>query len=153
MAPMVMGQMGWESSLSAFRIDGSEQIDVVCMVAVCPDDDCPQLTCPSNKDRTARSLEKKHPVRLTCPSNKDRTARSLEKKHPVRVDRRLIVKARTSDSFEKDDRAFSELCLQPSTYLSALLLLALSLMGLAVCVCVGVKRRTNSVEDLLSISQ
>ncbi|KAK6025534.1 hypothetical protein OSTOST_08562, partial [Ostertagia ostertagi] len=42
MAPMVMGDNGWESSLSAFRIDGSEQIDVVCMVAVCQDEACPQ---------------------------------------------------------------------------------------------------------------
>ncbi|VDL69724.1 unnamed protein product [Nippostrongylus brasiliensis] len=41
MAPMKMGDEGWESPLSAFRIDGSEQIDVVCMVVVCSDEACP----------------------------------------------------------------------------------------------------------------
>ncbi|XGW29757.1 hypothetical protein V3C99_009084 [Haemonchus contortus] len=132
MSPMTMGAHGWESSLSAFRIDGSEQIDVVCMVAVCPDESCPQQSCTLNKDRPTRSLEDEH---------------------PVRVDRRLIVKARALQDLEKDDHAFSELCLQPPTYLSALTLLALSLIIMATCICVGVKRRSNSMEDLLSISQ
>ncbi|CAJ0600859.1 unnamed protein product [Cylicocyclus nassatus] len=134
MAPMKVGPNGWESALSAFRIDGSEQIDIVCLVAVCPDDACPNVS-------------------MTCPPNKDRRSRSLAEKHPIRVDHRLIVKARAADSFQKDSRTFPEVCLQPTVYLSGLTLLALSLAALAVSLCVGAKRRSDSVEDLLSISQ
>ncbi|KAK6749999.1 hypothetical protein RB195_002162 [Necator americanus] len=132
MAPMQMGKQGWESTLSAFRIDGSEQVDIVCLVAVCPDEGCPNVICPPSKDRRSRSLAEKH---------------------PIRVDHRLIVKARAADSFQKDSRTFPEVCLQPTVYLSGLGLLALSLAALAVSLCVGAKRRSDSVEDLLSISQ
>ncbi|ETN75862.1 hypothetical protein NECAME_03635 [Necator americanus] len=132
MAPMQMGKQGWESTLSAFRIDGSEQVDIVCLVAVCPDEGCPNVICPPTKDRRSRSLAEKH---------------------PIRVDHRLIVKARAADSFQKDSRTFPEVCLQPTVYLSGLGLLALSLAALAVSLCVGAKRRSDSVEDLLSISQ
>lgn len=132
MAPMKLGEHGWESALSAFRIDGSEQIDVVCMVAVCQEEACPTMSCPPSKDRSARSLEEKH---------------------PIRVDHRLIVRARTTQDLERDDRAFSELCLQPPVYLSGLALLAVCLLVLAVLICIGAKRRSDSIEDLLSISQ
>ncbi|EYC22008.1 hypothetical protein Y032_0018g3661 [Ancylostoma ceylanicum] len=132
MAPMQLGKKGWESTLSAFRIDGSEQLDIACLVAVCPDEACPNLTCPPSKDRRSRSLAEKH---------------------PIRVDHRLIVKARAADDFQKDSRAFPEVCLQPTVYLSGLGLLALSLAALALSLCVGAKRRSDSVEDLLSISQ
>ncbi|KIH54102.1 hypothetical protein ANCDUO_15753 [Ancylostoma duodenale] len=80
-------------------------------------------------------------------------SRSLAEKHPIRVDHRLIVKARAADDFQKDSRAFPEVCLQPTIYLSGLGLLALSLAALALSLCVGAKRRSDSVEDLLSISQ
>ncbi|VDM56971.1 unnamed protein product, partial [Angiostrongylus costaricensis] len=43
MTPMKLGTRGWESSLSAFRIDGSEQIDVACMLDVCPGKNCPEV--------------------------------------------------------------------------------------------------------------
>ncbi|KHJ89317.1 zona pellucida-like domain protein [Oesophagostomum dentatum] len=132
MAPMQIGPKGWESSLSAFRIDGSEQIDIVCLVAVCPDEACPNLTCPPNKDRRSRSLAEKQ---------------------PIRVDHRLIVRARAVDSSAQDSKPFPEVCLQPTIYLSGLILLALSLAALAVSLCVGAKRRSDSVEDLLSISR
>ncbi|VDK55251.1 unnamed protein product [Cylicostephanus goldi] len=140
MAPMKVGPNGWESALSAFRIDGSEQIDIVCLVAVCPDDACPNVSVGLI-------------FIMTCPPNKDRRSRSLAEKHPIRVDHRLIVKARAADSFQKDSRTFPEVCLQPTVYLSGLTLLALSLAALAVSLCVGAKRRSDSVEDLLSISQ
>lgn len=44
MAPMQLGKKGWESTLSAFRIDGSEQLDIACLVAVCPDEACPNVS-------------------------------------------------------------------------------------------------------------
>ncbi|KHJ94021.1 hypothetical protein OESDEN_06059 [Oesophagostomum dentatum] len=134
MAPVQIGPKCWESSLSAFRIDGSEQINIVCLVAVCPDEACPNIS-------------------LTCPPNKDRKSRSLAEKHPIRVDHRLIVRAIAVDSSAQDSKPFPEVCLQPTIYLSGLILLALSLAALAVSLCVGAKRRSDSVEDLLSISR
>ncbi|WKY04812.1 hypothetical protein Q1695_005656 [Nippostrongylus brasiliensis] len=132
MAPMKMGDEGWESPLSAFRIDGSEQIDVVCMVVVCSDEACPNVSCPASKERPTRSLADKP---------------------PIRVDRRLIVRARSIESGERVEKVFAELCLQPSVYLSGLGLLATCLLALAISVCVSAKHRSDSVEELLSISQ
>lgn len=45
--PSIMGAMrleesGWEAPLNAFRIDGSEQIDIVCLVVVCQEEKCPE---------------------------------------------------------------------------------------------------------------
>ncbi|KAE9421427.1 hypothetical protein Angca_001949, partial [Angiostrongylus cantonensis] len=126
MTPMELGTRGWESSLSAFRIDGSEQIDVVCMLDVCPDKTCPELSCPPSKERPIRSLF-------------ERPA--------IRVCHRLIVRTGHSDGFQ-DDRAFPELCLQPTVYLFGLFIMMLSLTVLTISACVGARRRRDSAEDL-----
>uniref|UniRef100_A0A158P7A0 ZP domain-containing protein n=1 Tax=Angiostrongylus cantonensis TaxID=6313 RepID=A0A158P7A0_ANGCA len=128
MTPMELGTRGWESSLSAFRIDGSEQIDVVCMLDVCPDKTCPE-------------------VNLSCPPSKERPIRSLFERPAIRVCHRLIVRTGHSDGFQ-DDRAFPELCLQPTVYLFGLFIMMLSLTVLTISACVGARRRRDSAEDL-----
>lgn len=45
MSPMRLTPSGWQSSLSAFRIDGSEQIDVVCIISICNETEkCPPVS-------------------------------------------------------------------------------------------------------------
>lgn len=45
MSPMRLTPSGWQSSLSAFRIDGSEQIDVVCIISICDENKkCPLVS-------------------------------------------------------------------------------------------------------------
>uniref|UniRef100_A0A1I7X356 ZP domain-containing protein n=1 Tax=Heterorhabditis bacteriophora TaxID=37862 RepID=A0A1I7X356_HETBA len=55
MSPMRRGPHGWESSLSAFRIEGSEQIDMVCMVSICPEKVCPESNVSYVKQNIIRN--------------------------------------------------------------------------------------------------
>lgn len=47
MSSMTLGPHGWEATLSAFRVDESEQVDIACMVSVCSPGKCSHpVGCP-----------------------------------------------------------------------------------------------------------
>ncbi|CAJ0584294.1 unnamed protein product, partial [Mesorhabditis spiculigera] len=107
MGPMRLGNHGWEAPLNAFRIDGSEQIDIVCLVVVCQHDRCPEanLTCGAAPSRNSRSL-------ITSNAGE-----------PIRVDSRLKVYGSEREALREDGpEFFPELCIQPTVYLPSMLL-------------------------------
>ncbi|CAD6192829.1 unnamed protein product [Caenorhabditis auriculariae] len=133
MSPMQLTAKGWQSSLSAFRIDGSEQVDVVCHLSVCTDRPCPELECPpSGTDSFAK-----------------RVTRSQNEQSSVRVDRRLVVKG---DRQPPSGLLFPQICVESTTYLPAMALFIGGLVAISVSIVLTVcrsTRRDDRVEKLL----
>ncbi|CAI4221880.1 unnamed protein product [Auanema sp. JU1783] len=112
MSAMFLGPHGWQATLSAFRIDGSEHIDIVCMVAICEENS----KCSSEK--------------ASCPPPPDRIVRSLDDSGEIRVDSRLRVRGDNNTG-----PRLPQVCLQPALYISILILLTISM--LAMCISIG----------------
>ncbi|CAB3409070.1 unnamed protein product [Caenorhabditis bovis] len=127
MSPMRITPNGWQSSLSAFRIDGSEQIDIACILTVCQGK-CPELSCPS---RLARSI----------PGDE----------HSIRVDRRLLVMADRNNT--TTGTVFRQVCIEPVFYLPAIGLFFGSLVSIVISIFLTIRRsrrRAERVEQLLN---
>ncbi|CAI5449715.1 unnamed protein product [Caenorhabditis angaria] len=131
MSPMKMTPNGWQSSLSAFRIDGSEQIDIVCILNMCENGSCDELKCPPiTSERLARrSL------------SNDETS--------IRVDRRLSVKVEEKHA---DGQMFQAICIEPHLYLPGIALFFGSLFSIAISIILTFRknrRHDAQVEQLL----
>ncbi|EGT37654.1 hypothetical protein CAEBREN_13269 [Caenorhabditis brenneri] len=132
MSPMRLTPSGWQSSLSAFRIDGSEQIDVVCIISICDENKkCPPMAC-------------------TSPMNKERETRSTSEENSIRVDRRLLVKG--DKNYAGSQKFFAPICIEPSFYLPAVIVFLCSLASILVSIFLAFRRRRlrdAQVEELL----
>ncbi|KAK0393714.1 hypothetical protein QR680_000364 [Steinernema hermaphroditum] len=128
--PQVIGnirenQNRLEVTLSAFRIDGSEQIDIACNVMVCKER-CPKQQPCSRKRRqiveTAADLAIQEDSELQT------------------VDRRLRVFVEREPP-QAEDGIRNSYCFSAWTYFSTLGLLFVSLGSLSMFVCIGVRKR------------
>ncbi|KAF1757736.1 hypothetical protein GCK72_014192 [Caenorhabditis remanei] len=131
MSPMRLTSSGWQSSLSAFRIDGSEQIDVVCIISICEE-------------------EKKCPP-MACTSPKEREIRSTSEENSIRVDRRLLVKG--DKNYAGSQKFFAPICIESSFYLPAVIVFLCSLASILVSIFLAFRKRRlrdAQVEELLS---
>ncbi|CAJ0928779.1 unnamed protein product, partial [Mesorhabditis belari] len=126
MGPMRLEESGWEATLNAFRIDGSEQIDIVCLVVVCQETKCPEanLTCLPAATRPTRSL-------LHSAIGES-----------IQVDSRLEVLGGDREALHRPSHEyFPELCIHPSVYLSLLTFGAFCMISLGFCLCFKNRKR------------
>ncbi|CAI2350814.1 unnamed protein product [Caenorhabditis sp. 36 PRJEB53466] len=134
MSPMKLTPSGWQSSLSAFRIDGSEQIDVACIISICDENKkCPTMTCNSLPNA--------------------RESRSTSEENSIRVDRRLFVKG--DKNYAGSQNFFAPICIEPTFYLPAFGLFLVSFSSILISIFLAFRRkrlRDAQVEELLSTS-
>ncbi|KAI1713678.1 PAN domain-containing protein [Ditylenchus destructor] len=177
---MVRGKHGLEAPLTAFRIDGSDQIDIVCSVIVCRTRCKEKLNkCPVIRTRRApfpasKSGQDNHPeitisdeddmitvdhrLRVMVTDEDEPLSKDLESKEEIaQASTASTHHIKQSDAnallrfFDIDTRNGSEYCLNPTLLFATLILFIVCLIALIISLSTHWCRRKSNQSALSAI--
>uniref|UniRef100_A0A915E229 Uncharacterized protein n=1 Tax=Ditylenchus dipsaci TaxID=166011 RepID=A0A915E229_9BILA len=158
---MVRGQNGLEAPLTAFRIDGSDQIDIVCSVVVCrvrcPDkpNKCPVIRtrrAPAAKDADQDMITVDHRLRVMVADDElDEEEDEDSNRHSYKASSQQPKHSNALlRFFDIDTRNGVEYCLNPTLLFATLLLFLLCLIALIISLFTQWCNRRKSSQSALS---